>query len=213
MFSQLKEITDERAVLLLYLTDELSGSDRQEVERRLAGDARLAAELAELQAAHSAYLEGMSVLDAATKPAVPLAAAQQRANRAVRQWATRRLANPLPAARTRHFLPAWAYPAVAAAAVAVAVIWWGVYPGDKRIEDKQIAETGKGAIDELTDSRHQNLNPLVEVVDDSGAAQKDADADGIPADEDSSVATADFNEDISLFLGLDDQSNAKEGTR
>jgi hypothetical protein len=215
MFSQLKKITDERSVLLLYLADELSSSDRQEVEQRLSGEPRLAAELENLRASHAAYLETMSVLDAAMKTAVPLPAAQQRANRAIRQWATRRLANPIPSVRTRRFLPPWVYPMAAAAAVLVAVIWWGVGSGFQRIEDKQNQETDKYAIKQLEDVRHQNLEGLVDAVVGSDTASGDVTADdaaAVDSEDDRSVASADFNADINLFLGLTDQQNGKGAT-
>jgi anti-sigma-K factor RskA len=219
MFSQLKKITDERSMLLMYLAGELSAPDREEVERRLAKDARLAAELADLQASHASYLEMMSILEAATPPAVPDAAAAQRANRAIRQWATRRLANPLPAARANHFLPRWVYPMAAAAAMVVAVIWWGVDSGFKRIEDREARETPKYAIDQL-EKGHQNLEGLVDaVVDDGSAGDETATGDAATGDtatggveEDHSVAAADSNDDINLFLGLTDESGGKGGT-
>jgi hypothetical protein len=212
MFSQLKKITDERSVLLMYLADELSASDRQEVERRLEGDARLAAELGDLQAAHASYLEMMSMMEAATPDAVPVPAAAQRASRAVRQWATRRLANPIPVSRDKKFIARWVLPIAAAAAVVVAVTWWGVDKGDNRIIQQQEEQTDQYAIHELRDVNHQDLGELVDTVvrNDSGSGEDEATAD---VDQDQPVVSADMNDDINLFLGMDDQTNAKEGTR
>ena len=122
----LKRLNDNQAMLLLYLSGEMSPVDRAEVERRLAVDETLRAQLTELQVAHAVYLQAMKSLTAATPAPLSEDAAAQRACRATRQWAVRRLAHPSPAGGLHLLLPRWTYPVAAAAAILVALTSWSV---------------------------------------------------------------------------------------
>jgi anti-sigma-K factor RskA len=208
MFSQLRKITDERAMLLLYLAGELSSSDRQEVERRLGSDPRLAALLADVRADYAAYMETMSILDAAMPAAVSESAAAQRANRAMRQWATRRLAHPLPPRVKRGLIPQWVYPMATAAGIVVAVIVWGVAKHNEYwFKNQPLAVTDDKAINTLLSDPHENPQDLIDaaVNDDDTPVETDAAAQ--------SVAGIQTIDDINTDLGLAADSNRREGAQ
>jgi anti-sigma factor RsiW len=126
MSSVFDNLKDDSSLLLLYVTGEMSASDRQIMEKRLASDAGLRTLLACVQADHETYLQTLAALDAATVPPVPDEAAIQRAGRTVRQWATRRIANPPVTARGDLYLHRWIYPVAVAASLLIAVIVWSV---------------------------------------------------------------------------------------
>ena len=127
MASVLQQLDDKQAVLLMYVADELTPDDRAEVERMLAVDADLRAELERLRDASAWFADQMRRSDRFARPTVPEYAAVRRVGRAMRQWHARRLAAAPagPAARTLRY-PWWAYPLAAAASVVIAfLVWWG----------------------------------------------------------------------------------------
>jgi len=206
MFSQLKKISDDRGILLLYLADELSPGDRQLIQQRLAVEAPLAAQLAELQAAHGAFMDAMNTLDAATPPPVPELAAMQRANRAIRQWATRKLAHPAPAEAPRPLIPQWWYPIAAAAMVIVAVTVWGVRHNEVYFEHHQLDDTPEVAIQNLNVDEQQGLVDAVVGSDAAGALSAQDQAS-------QALASLQSTDDLSYFLNAGNDSSNREGTR
>jgi anti-sigma factor RsiW len=128
MGSILQQLQNNQAVLLMYLAGEFSPEDRAAVEQRLAGDAELRAELAQLQEAQNSVTANLQHLDE-TSP-LPAAAdvALRRVSRMMKQRQLDKLmAKPAQASRPRRHIPWWAYAAATAAAAVVAVIvWWGM---------------------------------------------------------------------------------------
>src|SRR5215212_1630903 len=96
MSTQLQQLENDQAVLLMYLAGELAGADRAEVDRRLAADAGLRAELDRLRETYHWLEAAMAQADAAAGPvpALAKAAAVRRVGRAVREWHAGRLARP-----------------------------------------------------------------------------------------------------------------------
>jgi hypothetical protein len=127
MSSEFKDTEMRQALLLMYLVDELSPADRLDLERKLAADAALRDELARMRAEHEAYLRAMRTLDSAWSGTFSDEAAAGRACRAVRQWAaTQSTRRPAPTKPRELRVPWWSYPLVAAAAILVAIIFWGL---------------------------------------------------------------------------------------
>jgi hypothetical protein len=124
---------DKESILLLYLADELSATDRAEVERMLSADAGLQSELERLSAAQSSFESAMATLDA--RPLASESVVTRRIGAAMRQKLAEQVAKPQPAApapqrRTRY--PWWAYPTASAAAVLIAMVsYWGHQPDGK----------------------------------------------------------------------------------
>jgi anti-sigma factor RsiW len=126
----LRELNKE-STLLMYLADELSATDRAEVNRRLATDANLRAELERLEATVQSFAAGMAKLDAGALPRE--AVVVRRIGLAMRQhMVDESVAVEAPKAATgRRGLryPAWVYPLVTAAAVLILFVgWWGHRP-------------------------------------------------------------------------------------
>lgn len=137
--SLLQQLQSDEAVLMMYVAGELPADDRAEVDRRLASDPRLRAELERLRDAHDAFAVAMAALDRSTRLPVPEAAALRRAGGLFRHWQAERSAQPpatAPASPQLRY-PWWAYPASAAAAIVVAfLVWWG--NADRRDEDRYV---------------------------------------------------------------------------
>src|SRR5689334_4872933 len=103
---------DNESVLLMYLAGELPGSDRIDLERRLATDPALAQALANLREAQSRIDDAMRAADATVQLPISREVAVRRVGRAIQQWQIDRH-KPRAAARERRpfHLPWWAYPA------------------------------------------------------------------------------------------------------
>ena len=127
MASLLQQLENNEAMLLMYLADELPAEDRAEVERMLAVDAGLRADLDRLQGAYNAFAAAVERQDAVSRPPVPESVAVRRVGRAMAQWHARRLATAKqvePVSTLRY--PWWAYPLAAAASIVMAfLVWWG----------------------------------------------------------------------------------------
>jgi hypothetical protein len=126
----LQELNKE-SLLLLYQADELSASDRAKVERMLASDAGLRADLEKLNGALESFEAAMPVLDA--RPVPSESAMTRRIGIAMRQRMAERLsetARSAPAERGLRY-PAWVYPLATAAAVLIVFLgYWGHQPDD-----------------------------------------------------------------------------------
>jgi hypothetical protein len=123
----LQQLETKQAVLLMYLAGELPPHDRVEVERMLAADPALRAELDRLREAQETFAAAMPALDRATRLPVPQAVAVRRVVAAMRQWYEMRRARPAPAPEVKPLrFPWWAYPMAAAASLLIAfLVWWG----------------------------------------------------------------------------------------
>jgi anti-sigma factor RsiW len=119
---------DDQAILLLYLTDELTPDDRAAVEARLAAEENLRAELDNLRSAHDSVARGLAALDAQQPLRAGVEPAQRDLVRQIKQWQTRRLAGANAGANrtARRRGMYWLVPFCGAAAALFAVIiWWG----------------------------------------------------------------------------------------
>src|SRR4051794_9216440 len=117
---------DREALLLMYLAQELPPADQEAVERRLASEPDLAAQLAQIKALQ--YGCDLSLAESDAQTALPMTCdtAVRRVARAMKQWQIDRLHRP-PAGSPRkmHFrLPWWSYAAGLAASVIVGVLVW-----------------------------------------------------------------------------------------
>jgi hypothetical protein len=110
----------------MYLVNEVSANDRQALERNLEADPALRARLDQMRAEHEAYLGAMRTVDSAGARTISHDAAAARACRLVRQWSGGRTRVAAPMKKKEMRVPWWSYPLVAAAAVLVAVVFWGL---------------------------------------------------------------------------------------
>jgi anti-sigma factor RsiW len=126
---------DNYAVLLLYLADELSPGEREVVSQRLAADEQLRAELAQLAQTHDLISASLARMDAA--PLHGESAAERRLGEMMRRRILELRAARLPGRSASRIgstrFPVWAYPAAAAAFIAIGTVAiWGLRP-DKRV--------------------------------------------------------------------------------
>ena len=120
----IETLTDNNAILLLYLAGELPDADRREVERRLAADPNLAEQLAELKGIHQQIATQFAKLEQREENRPSPENAIEKAVAAVEGWRFGpRLVMPEPAPQ-RYRLWAWAAPAALAASVLVAALIW-----------------------------------------------------------------------------------------
>jgi hypothetical protein len=139
MRSILEQLDNDEAVLLVYLADELPAVQRAEVEKRLATDPMLAAQLRELQETHEmisrAVREAPDAGAAAGAGPVPTTAAatERKLVRMIRQWGAQRVLDYSTSRATRPRQSRWWIYAAAAAVLFVGfIIWWGVQDNPAR---------------------------------------------------------------------------------
>ena len=127
MSNLLEQLESPEAVLLMYVADELPAADRAEVERKLAADPRLRAQLERVRDAYAGFATAMQAADESARLSVPQAVGVQRVVRSIRKWhAGRIVRTPAQAEVPTLRYPWWAYPLAAAASVVIAfLVWWG----------------------------------------------------------------------------------------
>jgi anti-sigma factor RsiW len=131
---------DQVAPLLLYLAGELAEPQRGQLERRLAVEPALSAQLEQLRHLHEHTQGLLLTLDRLDDDFSAESAAVRQISRLMRQWQTRRqLAPSVPQVAHGVHWPWWAYPISAAAMLLIGVLaWWatprtpGVPPGSIR---------------------------------------------------------------------------------
>ncbi len=131
MRSILEQLDSNESILLMYLADELPAADRLEIDKRLAADEALRAQLEQLRGAHQTITQALTTVDAAQPLPGSSSATQRGINRMIRQWQADRLREqaqqPIKISAWRRY--SWAYPWAAAAVIAVGyIIWWGTQP-------------------------------------------------------------------------------------
>jgi anti-sigma factor RsiW len=131
MDSILNQLENDQAILLMYLADELPPADRTEVDRRLARDAALCAQLEELRACHKVVTQSLGELDKAQPLPGSAASAERKLASEIAQWQTervRRAGDAAPVARQQRIsIWAWLVPVGVAAALFIGfVAWWDV---------------------------------------------------------------------------------------
>lgn len=170
MASQIDQL-DRDALVMLYLVDELSPEERAEVDRRLAGDAELAAALAQAREALVRTTELLTGLDERQRMPVNEGVAMRRVSRSIHQWLLRRTVNPTAPAKRGLPLPWWIYPTAAAASVIVAFLVWsqrqpvGPLPADpEATRNMQLAEAD-GEAEALADWLEAGFEPRADAAD------------------------------------------------
>lgn len=129
MSSILQKLDSQESMLLMYLADELSEADRDEVDRRLVADPALRAQLNELQLVHDQVMAGLEQLDVADRH---FQADDLNARRIAREMSRRQVelaARPAAAgpAWQKRSWPWWTYSMAGAAAMVFIIIGlWGV---------------------------------------------------------------------------------------
>jgi anti-sigma factor RsiW len=204
MSSVFDNFMDEPSLLLLYATGEITAADRQAMEVRLASDAALRERLAEVQAQLDAYQQTMAALDAGMPPPVPEQIAERQVGRLVRQWATRRLANPAAVKTGRLHLPMWIYPVAAAASLLIAFIVWSVShnaPGRNTLT-RNLAP----ASDKYVETVNRQLS--AQAVADLSGDQQDALLDAFNSGAVSDDTTSDLDEAGRTIASLQSTSDA-----
>ena len=193
MANLLGQLGGDEGVLLMYLVGELPDEDRAEVERRLARDPALRAELESLREAHDGFAAAMPMLDRVERLPAPQGPGVRRVVRAMQQWQAGRLAaEPAPEPVKTLRYPWWAYPLAAAASVVIAfVVWWGNTDGPQLRRNQTVYEDrGYSAYDaagndvaaawamggtaEVLDDSYRLIDPsdyavLMQLIDDGGA--------------------------------------------
>jgi hypothetical protein len=140
----IETLTDNHAILLLYLSGELPEFDRLEVEKRLAADARLAGQLAELDAVHQRISDGIAALDEIDASQLSAESAIDAAVDSIGNWQFGpRPVQKVEASGNRRIW-AWVAPASLAASILIAAIIWverrpAVDPRDSQIATTQAA--------------------------------------------------------------------------
>jgi len=123
MASQLNEL-DTESLLVMYLAGELTNGDKAAVERRLAAEPKLAAELDRLRELQAFCVDTLRRGDAEQRLPVSEGVAVRRISRAMQQWQIDRV-RARPAMKKRGLpLPWWCYPAAAAAAIIIGFLVW-----------------------------------------------------------------------------------------
>jgi hypothetical protein len=126
MSTHLEQLDSTESVLLMYLSDELSGRDRAAVEQRLESDAEFAAELERTRAREAAFMAAFRDADRARKLPLKPDVAVRRVARAMHDWQMDRAAaaaathSPIRSFR----IPWWGYPAAVAASIIVGFLVW-----------------------------------------------------------------------------------------
>ena len=145
---------DIDALLLLYVSGELSADDAAEVDRRVAADAVLAAQLQRVRETQSFVDQTLRVDDEQARLPMSADTAVRRVSRAMKQWQVDRLTKKsmAPVTTPRFRLPVWSYPVGIAAAVIIAVLIWARSlpdAGTNILTPDQIAELHRKNADDL----------------------------------------------------------------
>ncbi len=127
--SQLQQLENNEAILLMYLAGELSGEDRAEVEQLLASDAGLREEAARLSDVQGKVSQWLAHSDGSLPLVVSEAVAVRNVLRAAREWKLRGMPAAREPVKSKLLFPWWAYPSSAAAAILLCfLVWWGAQP-------------------------------------------------------------------------------------
>ena len=180
----LQELNHE-SLLLLYLTDELSASERARVQTMLETDAGLRTKLSRLDASIQSFEDGMARLDA--MPLSSESAGVRQIGQMMRGRMAEQLARTVPAtvAKPKLGYPWWAYPSVAAAVVLITFVsWWGNRPEGPMKMPSQIGSTQTQTMPaeeatQLAESIKNNFRATNLAQPEQSVASLDAAEDGI----------------------------------
>jgi hypothetical protein len=166
---------DREALLMLYAAGEMPPARRAEFEAQLATDVALAAELQQVREGMQRCDAALAELDAWQRPPTNDAVAVRRAERAMQQWAVKRLRRPSQRHSAQRRMPWWSYPAAAAAIIVVSFIIWSerqpIQPTEATISLK----------DEMMMTDDADADALADRLDEEFARDSELAADDTPA--------------------------------
>ena len=132
------ERLDKPQLLLLYLAGELPADDKAEVERQLASDKSLAAELDRIASIRLKIEQGLTKLDRSSGLSLRSEAAGRQVGRDICRWlAQPKSAAPTAPAKRHHHLMPWLVPAGIAAAVVIGIMGWVGH--QRAVSERQLA--------------------------------------------------------------------------
>ncbi len=123
MSSELNEL-DLDSQLVLYIAGELTNGAKAALEKRLAADPKLSAELARLRETQLFCAGAMRVGDEQLRLPVSEGVAVRRVGRVMAQWQVDRARAVAATAVKNRRIPVWAYPAAAAAILIIGFLTW-----------------------------------------------------------------------------------------
>jgi anti-sigma factor RsiW len=152
MASHLNEL-DTDSLLVLYLAGELTNGDRAVLERRLANEPALAAELQRVREAQGFCTDAIGRADNVGRMPVSEGVAIRRVSRVIQQWQADRVREKPATLARRLPLPWWSYPVAAAAAIIIAFLVWSSRqsPIDRLTAENTTAPTEAEPPPELAD--------------------------------------------------------------
>jgi anti-sigma factor RsiW len=161
----IETLTDNHAILLLYLAGELPQVDRVEVQKRLAADPRLAAQLAELDAMHQQVGAGIAALDEIDRSRLSAVSAIDAAVASVGNWRFGPRSVQETSAPARMRIWAWIAPASLAASILIAAIIWierrpATAPADNQIATATQPSTKSSDEEPIANDPESNLAML-----------------------------------------------------
>jgi anti-sigma factor RsiW len=110
--------------LVLYIAGELTNGAKAALERRLAADPKLAAELARLRETQLFCADALKAGDEQLRLPVSEGVAVRRVGRVMAQWQVDRARMVAATAVKSRRIPVWAYPAAAAAILIIGFLVW-----------------------------------------------------------------------------------------
>jgi anti-sigma factor RsiW len=162
MPSQLDNL-DRDAAIMLYLAGELDADDRSAYERRIAGDAQLAADVEQVRAAHSAVAGELERADGRTRLPAGESVAVRRVSRSINQWLVDREITPPTPVKRGFVMPWWSYPSSAAAILIIGFLVWSSRQEPAALPPSEAAKAGLSAADaeqqDLADLMTSSLEP------------------------------------------------------
>lgn len=120
METEADELGEDQALLILYLSGELSADRHAELERRLESDAALRKELEGLRSAQAMIWREMLAADSMQPPKSAASSAHRKLAGMVRQWAVQRLSREPAPVSGSHSMRRWGIALAAAATIAIA---------------------------------------------------------------------------------------------
>ena len=149
MGSQLNDL-DNDSLLVLYVHGELTNGDKAALEKRIANEPALAAELQRVREAHGFLTQTMQSFDTSGRMPVGEGVAVRRVSRAMQQWQVDRIRTAPPAQKKGLPLPWWSYPVAVAASLIIAfLVWSSRQPVTGQLDPEQVATTVPGAAESL----------------------------------------------------------------
>jgi anti-sigma factor RsiW len=121
--SELNDL-DLDSQLMLYIAGELTNGAKSALEKRLAADPKLAAELARLRETQLFCADALKVGDEQLRFPVSEGVAVRRVGRVMAQWQVDRARTVAATAVKSRRIPVWAYPAAAAAILIIGFLVW-----------------------------------------------------------------------------------------